>query len=84
VVHVLLVYRRLDGSLLHERCYTDAERDDAWQARRELVSKYVHDRDVEVVLLSAASLEEIMRTHSRYFRTVAEVIRENPAMPGSK
>lgn len=84
MVHLLLAYRRVDGNLLFQQEFSDVQRDSAWAMRHALVLKYLADPDVEVVLLSASSVDEIMLTHSRYFRTVAEVTSERPAVPGAK
>lgn len=72
MIHYLLVYERSTGRL--KECLdlgTDsvaalAERFD--RERRES-----SDPDVEVVLLSAQSRDELMRTHARYFKSVGEL-----------
>jgi len=33
-----------------------------------------HDPDVEVVVLSSSSLDELLKTHSRYFRSAEEIL----------
>ena len=69
----LLVYRRSTGELMEFVEYPD-DRKRALEARwaRERLEK--DDPDVEVVLLGAASREALLKTHSRYFKTVRELV----------
>ena len=67
----LLTYRRSRGELIE--CLEFAQRSDATRARTAREREFIADPDVEVVVLTAASREQIMRTHSRYFRTVQEL-----------
>ncbi|MGH3810241.1 MAG: hypothetical protein ACRDRU_27195 [Pseudonocardiaceae bacterium] len=72
MAHFLLVYDRSAGKLLHEERYQS--RVDALHAR--FVAEAEHRRgadDVEVVVLSAGSREDLLRTHARYFRSLAEL-----------
>ncbi len=72
MAHFLLVYDRSAGKLLHEERYQS--RVDALRAR--FVAEAEHGRganDVEVVVLSAGSREDLLRTHARYFRSLAEL-----------
>jgi hypothetical protein len=70
--HFLIVYRRSTGTLI--RC--DDLGADGAAALRERFDTEMQERadaDVEVVLLSASSREELTRTHSRYFKTMSEL-----------
>jgi hypothetical protein len=72
MVHFLLVYDRSEGQLLHEERYES--RVDALHAR--FVAEAEHRRgpdNIEVVVLSAGSREDLLRTHARYFRSLAEL-----------
>jgi hypothetical protein len=44
--------------------------------RERFVQERLHtgDTDIEVVVLGSSSREELMRTHSRYFRSAGEII----------
>ena len=68
----LLVYRRSTGDLLEfEDLGTEAAR--AFPRRSEAERQRKDDPDVEVILLGAASKEALLRTHSRYFKSIGEL-----------
>ncbi|MCA1704177.1 MAG: hypothetical protein LC808_13295 [Actinobacteria bacterium] len=74
MAHFLLVYDLAAGTLLHEERYQS--RVEALRAR--FVAEAEHrsrtdDVEVEVVVLSADSREDLLRTHARYFRSLAEL-----------
>lgn len=72
MAHFLLVYDRSAGKILHEERYQS--RVDALRAR--FVAEAEHRAaadDVEVVVLSAGSRRDLLRTHARYFRSLAEL-----------
>ncbi|MBV9140462.1 MAG: hypothetical protein JO115_06040 [Pseudonocardiales bacterium] len=72
MAHFLLVYDRSAGKLLHEEQYQS--RADALRSR--FVAEAEHRQaanNVEVVVLSARSREDLLRTHARYFRSLAEL-----------
>ncbi len=66
-MYFLLVYNRREGRLLEQRSYEDHERERAIQERFSLERDERMNPDIEVVLLSAESREELKKTHSRYF-----------------
>ena len=69
--HFLIEYDRPRGSLTDLVEYPDDAQPQAMaDLRRREADKPSH---VEVVLLSARSREDIERTHSRYFKTAAEI-----------
>jgi hypothetical protein len=72
----LLVYRRSSGTLLTIEDLGPVEPAAAMQKRFAVERGYRRDPDVEVVLLSAASRDALLRTHSRYFRTSGELAFE--------
>ncbi|WP_457253827.1 hypothetical protein [Pedococcus sp. P5_B7] len=71
--HFLIVFERLQGQLLDIREFDRADK--ALSGRFEAERLYHGSRDVEVVVLGAKSLEDLRRTHSRYFSTGRELVR---------
>jgi hypothetical protein len=69
--HFLLVYDRSRAALLEKRAFDD--RDAAFHARFEAERAHRSDPSIEVVVLSADSEEALLRTHARYFQTIAEM-----------
>ncbi len=70
----LIAYRRSEGRILEREDFADADIDRAWALRDAWNAKYLGDSDVEVVLLGARSEATLLATHSRYFRTVQEIL----------
>lgn len=71
--YYLLVYDRSLGEVLEQHEYPVIERERAWREREALVSKKIGNPNIEVVLLNARSREDLLKTHSRYFKTVAQI-----------
>ena len=69
----VLAYSRSTGRLLELVESVDAE--DAMACRSEWDRSYctAAGSDVEVAVFNASSLDELKRTHPRYFRTLAEM-----------
>jgi hypothetical protein len=63
----LLVYRQSTGTLLELRELGE-DVQAALQARFAAEHEWWGDRDIEVVVLSAASRDALIQTHARYFR----------------
>lgn len=72
--YFLLTYDRQRGALLAEAEYGEAEHDLALTARARAVADQIGSPNIEVVLLGAHSRDDLMRTHSRYFRTIKEIV----------
>lgn len=73
--YFLLVYDRAAGKLLEEQQFS--QRVEALQAR--FATEKLHraeSENVEVVVVSAASRDDLLRTHARYFLTVEELVRK--------
>jgi hypothetical protein len=71
-VYFLLVYDRERGVLLAEQEFES--RRDALQARFSAEKQHRDsDYNVEVVVVGAASREDLQRTHGRYFLTLREL-----------
>jgi hypothetical protein len=72
--HFLVSYKRSEGRLLELRDLgTDSVA--AFKERARLEGAHRLDPDVEIVLLTAPSLEALERTHARYFKTVGELTK---------
>lgn len=71
--YFLIVYDTAAGQILELKRFGDLQRALALNKRfeRELVER--DNRNIEVVLLSAESEDELRRTHSRYFESSAEL-----------
>ena len=72
--YFLLTYDRRRGALISESEYDQTEHQAAMAARASAVAHHIKNPNVEVVLLGAHSRDDLMRTHSRYFRTIKEIV----------
>jgi hypothetical protein len=73
--YYVLIYDQSAGRLLDIENY-GAEAGQAALARRFELDRDYHDQgNVEVVLLSAESEDALRRTHSRYFKSVDELVK---------
>ena len=73
--HFVLVYDRRAGRL--SAPIEDFE-DSALGMKRRFELERLHrdDSSIEVVMLSASSEEQIRSTHSRYFKTLSELVAD--------
>lgn len=69
----LIIYDRKTGQLLGDQEFTDAERDQATEAKRQAERTHRGQRNIEVVLLGSANRANLERTHSRYFKRLSEL-----------
>lgn len=70
----LIHYNRKAGHLSSIREYPERERANASQAKLELeISLLCENGDHEVVLLEAASQDELRKTHRRYFDSLEDM-----------
>lgn len=76
--YFVITYSRASGDLEIER-FDDADRQKAIVRRFEREMETRRDREVEVVLLEAASLEDLQRTHSRYFASFRDIAERGAA-----
>lgn len=75
VVHFLLVYdHRLQRLVAAPREFRNGS--EAAVAYAELEAEHRNDRDLEIVLVGADSIETIMRTHGHYFAAVDNLFPE--------
>lgn len=65
VCHFLLVYDHGRQRLLEQKAFTDALKAAAAYAAAE--KQHRNDRDLEIVLVGADSIETIKQTHGHYF-----------------
>lgn len=70
----LMRYDRRTGDLEVTEFAGENARQDALTARVQAESERA-SADVEVVVLAADSLDELKRTHGRYFKSVPELVR---------
>lgn len=74
VSYFLLVYDRRRGRLLRPVAqFGSADREAVLREREALIAERIDDPNIEVVLLSARSVDDLRRTHARYFKTVGEL-----------
>ncbi len=69
----LLVYDQLSGALGDIEVFEDSDSERALARRFALEQEHLGTPAIEVIVLSAADRESLMRTHSRYFKGVSEL-----------
>ena len=73
--YFLLVYDRGIQKIIEgPRPYAFEERDAALADRERAISDNIVNPNIEVVLLGADSIDELRKTHARYFQTSDEII----------
>jgi hypothetical protein len=76
VLYTLLVYDRAELRLVDEQTFDN--KSDALQARFDAEARHHPAEAIEVVVLVAKTREDLIRTHSRYFRTLQELTQPAP------
>lgn len=71
----LMQYDRRTGELEVTEFAGEHAREDALAARVQAEATRAN-ADVEVVVLAADSLEELKRTHGRYFKSIRQLVRD--------
>lgn len=71
LIHFLLVYDLANQRLLERRPFTNPE--EAAAAYAELEREHHGDKNLEIVLVGADSIETVMTTHRNYFDGDREV-----------
>jgi hypothetical protein len=71
--YFLLVYDQRSGLIEPPREFPGSSVSSALEQRFELERSYRDHPDIEVVVLSAQSTEDLKRTHARYFKSVREL-----------
>lgn len=77
VKHFLMVFDRLQGRVIENTECPDHS--SALGARFRAERRYADSPDVEVVVLGAASMAALHKTHARYFHSAGELAREAAA-----
>ncbi len=70
LVHFLLVYDRKAQRLVSEQAYSDPA--EALHAYEQMEEKHRHEREMEIVLVGADSIETVKLTHGNYFEPSPE------------
>jgi hypothetical protein len=73
MTHFLVIFDRAEGRVLREEPFSD--RSAALKARFEAERLHRESSDIEVVVLSANSADDLRRTHARYFQSAGELAR---------
>ena len=71
--YYLLVYDRRVGETVRFQEYPSQRRSDAMQERFREERAHRGDQDIEVVVLGSQSKASLMRTHSRYFKSLGDL-----------
>jgi len=72
----LIEYNRSEGNIVTFREFDDSQRQEAEDARLEIeLDVNCKQEDHEVVLLDAASKEDLHRTHQRYFSDLTGLLK---------
>lgn len=69
----LIDYRRRSGSIRLFKSFAESERQEAERLRLEV--EISGRADAEIVWLEAKDEETVRKTHARYFKTAAELLR---------
>lgn len=74
----LIDYDRRSGRLITIRSFQESEQDLAESARLKIELEHNRHRiNREVVILQAASMEALRRTHRRYFGDLEDLVHES-------
>jgi hypothetical protein len=74
--HFLLVYDRRLCKLVLFREYPEDAEAAAYDERHRLELEHRLDPEMEIIVISAPSRAVLESTHSRYFKTVGELLRD--------
>jgi len=80
LVHFLLVFDRQGQQLVFNRSYSDSA--EALHAYEQMEEKYREQRNMEIVLVGADSIETIMLTHANYFAAEPGAPAASPYLAG--
>lgn len=73
MVHVVLVYQREEGHLHLQESYSDGT---VAMRRRFELERLPEYADMEIVVLSADSVDTLHETHGRYFYTASQLVQK--------
>jgi hypothetical protein len=80
LVHFLLVYDRKRQRLVFKQPYTDPAV--ALRAYEEMEEEHRNERNMEIVLVGADSIETVMLTHGNYFEAEPDEPAASPYLTG--
>ncbi|MBC5801000.1 MAG: hypothetical protein GIX03_11630 [Candidatus Eremiobacteraeota bacterium] len=69
----LIQYDRGSGMLIENQQYPDSLLDEANADRLKAEIEHADNSEMEIVILRSASLDELKRTHARYFKSLTEL-----------
>ena len=73
MVHFVLIYNRQTGEVQIPAEFAEGHAREAIKRRFIEERKYDNSQDIEVVVLSAMSIEDLQATHARYFQSIREL-----------
>jgi len=76
--HFLLIYDRTAGRLLKLQEFPESGWDEALRQRNAFELEEREHPNIEVIVLSGASLEQVKSTHARYFKSLRELATVTP------
>lgn len=74
--YYLLIYDRRRNRILDCKEFALDDREHALAVRGALILEHRENPDLEIVLLGANSFEDLKKTHSRYFKTVGQLAKQ--------
>lgn len=77
--YFLVLYDRRTSAILNAQEYAAEQRAEALRDRELMIHERTRDpgqTELEVILFSADSFEDVKRTHARYFKTADELVRD--------
>ncbi len=74
--YYVLVYDRRQAKILKHREYSEDQRTQAFADRLSEMIARRNDDDTEVILFAADSYDDLVKTHSRYFRTPGKILAD--------
>jgi hypothetical protein len=80
MIHFLLVYDRKTCKLVSMREYPHEERQRAYDDRFALELQHCENWDMEIIVITSNSREALELTHSRYFKTIGELLRDGESL----
>lgn len=69
----VIVYNRLSGEVVERSEFDQKGQERALAFRFELERIYKEQSDIEIVVLSANSWDDLLLTHARYFKSLEEL-----------
>ena len=74
--YFLLIYDRRRNKIIEVKTFALDDRERALAERGALIRDHRANLDLEIVLLGANSFEDLKKTHSRYFKTLGQLAKQ--------